>query len=384
MIALPTFAPMALEQTYQQLQNMLSFDDTEKQITGEIGLFLNSLDVLDLNQLDASIKTVDRAGINHTFVNGLNMWEQSLNRFTDQDQNTLTLSIGVETDYSDNNRQKFRLCIESSPFAYDIKPLSALSRVDRDVVVRCVAEIRAIFLYCPNVTDLTDFAGYRMETYEFLDEWLPAEVKTAGAAAIEKYIEENQDDFEAYGYEDVDELVIDYVDYLTPMPKWVSELDKGTGKADPFTALKRLKRLKGNSHNSGVIAFLNDTISSITEFLQHFPDLKSWSDFNNDYNDLNHGIETNNPNVDLGYMLAWGEDGFWWNIQSEVFQGMMEAGEEPTFYGWAYDHFSDTAKLAAEKIYRGAALLTQMASLTADIEQNLPKSQNMDNEVKEN
>lgn len=383
MIALPTLAPMALEQTYQQIQDTLTLNDKEKKITGDLGLFLNSLNVLDLNQLETSIKTVDRGGINDTFINGLTKWENKLNQFSDQDQNTLTISLGIETDYADNLTDKLRLCIESSPFAYDIKPLSALSQVDRDVVVRCLAEIRSIFLYCPNVTDLTDFAGFRMETYEFLDEWLPAEVKTAGAAAIEEYIEENQDDFEAYEYEDVDKLVIDYVDYLTPMPNWVSDLDKGTGKADPFIALKGLKRLKGNSHHPDVIALLNETISSITEFLQHFPDLKSWSDFNNDYNDLNHGIETDNPSVDLGYMLAWGEDGFWWNIQSEVFQGMMEVGEVPTFYGWAYDHFSETAKLAAEKIYRGAALLTQMASLTAELEQNLPESQNVDNEVKE-
>lgn len=383
MIALPTLAPMALEQTYQLIQDTVTLNDKEKKITGDLGLFLNSLNVLDLNQLETSIKTVDRGGINDTFLNGLTKWENKLNQFSDQDQNTLTISLGVETDYADNNTEKLRLCIESSPYAYDIKPLSALSEIDRNVVVRCVAEIRAIFLYCPNVTDLTDFAGYRMETYEFLDDWLPVDVKTAGAAAIEQYIEENQDDFEAYEYEDIDSLAIDYVEYLKPLPKWVSELDKGTGIANPFTALKRLNRLQGTSQHSDVIAFLNATIRSITEFLQHFPDLKSWSDFDAQCNDLNYGIETDNPSVDLGFMLAWGDNGFWWDIQRDVFEGLMSAGEEPTFYGWAYGGYADTAKLAAERIYRGAALLTQMATLSAEIEDNLRQLQSVDNEVKE-
>lgn len=383
MIALPTFAPMALEKTYQQFHDVLAFNNSEKWITGEMGLFLNSLNVLNLDVLSTSINELNRGGINETFREGLSKWSSTLSRFTNEDMNTLSLSLGSESDHNDNERKKLRLSITSAPYAYDIKPLSRLSETDRDIVVACVAEIRAIFLYCPNVTDLTDFAGYRMETYEFLDDWLPAKVKSSGASAIEQYIDENQDDFEVYDYDDIGELVMDYLEYLKPLPKWVSELDKGKGRADPFTALKRLQLLKGTAIHPDVIALLNDTISSISEFLDSFPDLKSWSDFINAFDALNDGIETDNPHVDVGYMLAWGADGFWWNIQAEVFQGMMEAGEEPTFYAWAYGHHADTAKLAAERIYRGAALLTQLASLTTEIEQNLPESQNMDNEVKE-
>lgn len=383
MIALPTFAPMALEQTYQQFHDGFPFNNSEKWITGEMGLFLYSLNVLNMDMLNTSINELNRGGINETIREGLSKWDTALSHFTSESVNTLSLSLGSESDHNDNERKKLRLSITSAPYAYDIKPLSRLSETDRDIVVVCVAEIRAIFLYCPNVTDLTDFAGYRMETYEFLDEWLPEKVKASGASAIEKYIDENQDDFEVYDYDDIGDLVMDYLEYLKPLPNWVTELNKGNGRDDPFTALKRLQLLKGQAKHPDVIALLNDTIFSISGFLQYFPDLKSWSDFISAYTELNIGIETDNPHVEVGYMLAWGADGFWWNIQAEVFQGMMEAGEEPTFYAWAYGHHADTAKLAAERIYRGAALLTQMASLTTEIQQNLPESQNMDNEVKE-
>ncbi|EGL53863.1 hypothetical protein MAMP_00111 [Methylophaga aminisulfidivorans MP] len=82
-------------------------------------------------------------------------------------------------------------------------------------------------------------------------------------------------------------------------------------------------------------------------------------------------------------MLAWSDNGFWWDVQSDVFNSMMEAGETPTFYGWAYGDYADTVKLATERIYRGTGLFTDMAKMTAKIEQNLPDSQSMDNEVKE-
>lgn len=383
MIALPSFAPMALEQTYQHFDDLLSFANTEQWITGEIGLFLNALNVLDLNSLDKSITAHNRAGINEVFQLGLNEWAQSLDRFEDEDQNTLTLILGIETDYYDKERKKLRLSIESTPYAYDIRPLSFLSDNDRKVVVRCIAEIRAIFLYCPNVTDLKDFAGYRMENFEYLDDWLPSKVKKGGSSAIESYIEDNQDSFETFEYDDIDEMILEYLDYLKPMPKWVSELDKGAGESDPFSALGKLKLLRGKSTRPDVNSLLENTIQSVSDFLSSFTDLKSWSDFKNASYELSNGIETDHPAVDLGYMLAWGSDGFWWDIQSDVFNSMMEAGEVPTFYGWAYGHHTKTVQLAAERIYRGAALLTQMASITAGIEQSLPESESVDNEIKE-
>lgn len=380
MIALPTLAPMALEKTYQHFQDVLSFDNTEKWITGEIGLFLSSLNVLDLDSLNTSINTLNRAGINETYLQGLTQWAKQLSQFSDNTDNTLELSLGIETDYSDKDRQQLRLKVEANSFAYDIKPLEVMSENDRKVVVRCVAEIRAIFLYCPNVTDMAEFAGYRLEIFETLDELLPADIKKAGLEAMQKYIEDNQSEFDSYDfYQEDDEALLDYIDYLKPMPKWVSDLDKGIGGKNPFKALDDLKRLQGKSKHPDVNALLTDTICSITEFLKSFEDLKSWSDFDAASNAIANGIETDNPSVDFGYMLAWGTEGFWWSTQCDIFESMMHAGEQPTFNAWAYGEHATTAKLCADQIYRGAALLSQMASLTTKIEQNLRDPQSMDN-----
>ncbi|HIC46586.1 hypothetical protein [Methylophaga sp.] len=286
MIVLPTFEESALEQTYLQFTDVLAFTDKEKWITGEIGLFLNSLNLLDLNKLSFNLKYSNRGGINQLFQSGLSEWDRRLNQSTDESHNFLSPTLGIQTDYNDNFREKLLLSVSATPYAYDIKPLSLLPHNDRNVVVRCLAEIRAIFLYNPNVNDLTDFAGYRVEIYEYLKEFLPDEVIAAGINSIENYLDENQAELEFYSIEDMEEFLDDFCEYMKPFPKWVSELDNGIGKEDPFKALSRLKRLIGKSHHDDVVEFLNKTINSITDYLNHFPDKKSWSDFINQCHDL--------------------------------------------------------------------------------------------------
>ncbi|HDY85813.1 MAG TPA: hypothetical protein ENI26_08090 [Methylophaga aminisulfidivorans] len=380
MIALPTFEPTALDKTYQQFDDVLAFNEKEKRLTGEIGLFLNSLNLLDAKKLSNSVQTLSRGGINEVFREGISQWDRRLSHSTDERFNYLSPSLGLASDSNDNDREKLLLSISTTPYAYDIKPLSLLSQIDRNVVVRCIAEIRSIFLYNPNVTDLIDFAGYRVEIYEYLDDFLPKKIKTAGTDAIEQYLEENQDKLEFYSLDEMEEVVEGYCEFKKPFPKWVAELDKGIGKDDPFKALSRLKRLRGKSHHKEVVEFLNKTINSISEYLKNFPDIKSWSDYLSLSYVLNTGVETDDPPVDMGYMLAWVDNGFWWDIQSDVFNNMMEAGETPTFYGWVYGEHSGASILTAERIYRGAALFTDMALMTESFEQNLPDSKCVDNE----
>ncbi len=379
MIALPRFDINVLEQTHSLLQADLAFSDAEKWITGEIGLFLDGVNALNHSQLAKDIQSLSRGGINDTFERGLNDWAKTLNQFDEDQNNTLTLSLGIETDYEDTRQQRIRLLVEADSYAYDIKPFEYLSMKDRNVLVKCIAEIRAIFLYCPNVTDMADFAGYRLEIFEEFAEWLPDDIKAKGIEAIRDYYEAHQDDFEMLDFYDPDELMFDYEEFITPLPKWVEELNNGKGNEDPFKALSRLKALRSKTKHPEIIGLLNDTIESITDFLRHFPDLKSWVDFQFASSVLHAGMETDNPEIELAYMMSWGTTGFWWSIQSDIFNSMMEAGETASFYAWADAENADAAKKCAERIYRGAALLTKMTEIAHNIEQNLPKSKAMDN-----
>lgn len=383
MLAIPSFAPMALEQTYRQFDDVISFNRTEKWVTGQVGLFLNSLKVLDLQSLDNCIKSRSRAGVNDVFKRALNQWESTLNQFQDDSYKPLNLTLSIDDVYESKNQQKLKLSIEASPYGYNIKPLTLLSERDRKIIVRCIAEIRAILLYCPNVSDLRLFDSFRLEVFEYFNEWLPCEVKAGGISAITQYVDENAASCEVLAYVDVDEMILGYIDYLQPLPEWASELDDGIGSSDPFTALAELKLLTGKSTRSDVIEFLDSTIQSISDFLKKFTDLKSWLDFQEACSELNGGIYTDNPSIGMGFMLSWGGEGGWWNIQREVFEGMMQAGEAPTFNGWADSQHARAVQLTAEQIYRGAALLVQMSYLTAEIEDSLPQSESVDNEVKE-
>lgn len=368
---LPSLPAETISNAHSLLSAELEFTLLEKKMIGQAGLFLNALNVLEMDNLAVALHDKNFVSINDTIKSSLNALEATVSHFGDEHQITLDTQLSVKTKYDDSddkNNQCLCFSLKADSYGYDIKPYELLNEHDRNIMVSCIAEIRSLLMYCPNVSDVQEMAGFELEVFEHLDDVIHKCYDISNEDAVVTFMDNNPEALESYeGWFDPDELPYSYVQHKTGLPEWVERLNVAKGDKSPFKALEMLKELQGKSTRQDINAFVDKTTQSISDLLRDVPDLASWQDIKDASHHLSTGIESDDPALDFGFMLCWDDSGYFWGVHEQLYRSMMEAGETPTYYAWATPDNAHLVQKTIERFYRGAALLQDVSNLAVNI-----------------
>lgn len=326
-----------LEATHQVIrQSELSLSKLEKWAIAHSALIYNDSGFINLDEAQDAIQKMDKARLNELFRQSEIDWHHKLR--SDMDVSSLSVNIDLSCwgDFTES-AVHFMAKFTGGGEGIDLQPLEYLSDSDGAAVADALAEIKQLYIDAPTAQSLEDYAGMYEEVIDLFEKWLPANLRQGTEADIYAYYEKHSEKFAELaeeetmwgGYEDV---VDDYIMRRKPMPKWFDRIEQGIGRTDPWKAVERVEKHLATVQHSQVKAFLIDVIAMTKTFLRHFDNAAAWKEYVSSSGDNRSFIESDEPYIEIGYMLTWGGHGYWWDICAEIHNMMMQAGETPTQY----------------------------------------------------
>ena len=356
-------------ETAQQsvISNLTALNDSEKWALSHAALLLYEQQSIDLDALHSALSINDRKAINDCINAGVKNWYNQLCEVCQLDHVPVGMELGCAV--VENEMMTMFGAITGGGYAIDLEPMKYLSVQDAEIVADCLAEIKTLLLDAPMPTSLI---GYGSMEEEYLDEfadWLPKELNNADENTLMEYWSEHCEDFEGGSFSENDDwLVVAYVQRRGGLPKWTERIDGGIGNKRPKDAINRLEEVINKVQHEPAKDFVKECVRLMTHFMRHFENNEQWRTYHSSFENDRAMIETDDTYIDLGFMLTWGGEGYWWDICNNIYTMMMEAGENPTHFARANDEESrQRLAINYERIALGAGLLEKYAVMSNEL-----------------
>lgn len=353
-------------------EQSFAFSRLEKWSIAQASLLLHQHDLVNLDTVAKGINTLDKDLINEAMKEASNSLGFKMLSKLDTEQLDVSFDLGT-MNFGDDRHAEMIAAFVGGGDGIDIEPLSHLSLADGEVVGQAIAGMKALFIDSPTAHSLEGYGSMYEEVMDMFEQWLPAKLRKADFESIDAYYEKHRDKFEELieesgFYADYDEVVFDFVSKSTPVPKWYTKLDSSTANQNPQAFLKKLKKKVLSVQHPQAREFVEAVISSITDFLTHFKTKEDWALFTESTECCRYFLETEEPMLELGFILCWGGEGYWWDVVSNVHQMMMETGETPThFLRVSCADNREYFPLVYERFARGSVLLNKLAQLSDEV-----------------
>lgn len=356
---------------------MLRVTILEKWAIGHAALALHDTRSLDLNELEHAVEHSDKKAINDILEKGNVKRHEALKLKTNHSKDNFILNTEYYGDplntLHENGECDFLATISANSYGYNIQPLEYLLDGDALIVARVISLIRQLFIYSPLPEDMEAFGSWRLEVIETLEEWFPDSIRQESNDTIKAYWEKHKQSFiddsngELDDEDEQESLISDYLERNEPRPSWYPLLSQAI-KGSPKQAVSTLKQEVKSVENRHAKAFAECALDSISDYLKHFKSMKDLENFNSVHRDLDYEARTRSsedPEIDMAFMMAWGtDDNYWWRLLVDVNQMMMEVGEAPCYRVSVKDKESrELFELSSERLYRGASLFDDLSKL---------------------
>lgn len=365
-----------LEQTQQLLRDStFSLSHLEKWAIAQSALLYQQEGLIDLNKLDTSIKQLNKLEINTLFNQADIDWLEAMRKKTNNANMTMNVDLECTCNYGEDDVH-FMARFTGGGDGINIKPLTRLSNTDALAVAMAISEIKKLYIDAPTSQSLEGYGSMYEEVLELFQEWLPSQLENAPESRIQTYFDKHAISFYAFmGNDDMhgeyEDIVVDYVERRDPTPDWFEAIDRGIGDKRPWLALKRLENVSQRVQDTRAKRFVESVITKTHDFLCHFDSNQTWTAFISGFDSHLHFLETDNPHIELAYMLVWGNDGYWWGVCSDIHTMMMDAGEVPSHYHPAEGAIHRRElPLVYERLCIGDALLMELAELSMSLEED--------------
>lgn len=362
-----------LEATQQLLRDYnFSLSNLEKWSIAQATLLLHQHKLVELDAIQDGISKKDKLILNDAINAGCEALGIELQSKLDGADPDVTFNL-TTMRFGDDYHAELIASFSGGGDGIDIKPLARLTEQDGEIIGLTISGVKTLFIDSPTAHSLEGYGSMYEEVLEVFEDWLPSDLVRASFQDISAYYEKHRSQFESlideYGfYVDFDEIVFDYISKNETVPQWYSKLNNTDSSNDPFAIIKQLQSLVVNVQHPQVKAFVETAIASFNAFMSHFGAKEKWDVFRESTDCCRDQLETEDPYLELGYILCWGEEGYWWDVVSTVHQMMMEAGEVPThFLRVSCADNRQNFPLVYERFARGAILLNQLAQLSNEI-----------------
>lgn len=353
-------------------EQSFAFNNLEKWSIAQSSLLLHQHGLVNLDGIEKGINTFNKDLINDTLSDAYRSLTTQLMSKLDTEQ----LDVGFDLtamSFGEDSHAELIAAFVGGGEGIDIEPLSRLSDTDGEIVGQAIGGLKALFIDAPTAHSLEGFGSMYEEVIEVFENWLPKKLRKADIALIDAYYEKHREKFEELVeesgfYADFDSIVLDYYSKSAPVPKWYTKLDESPFSTNPQASLKKLSKAVERVQHPQARAFVEAAISTFTDYLAHFKNKKEWALFTESTECCRNFLETDEPLFELGFMLCWGGEGYWWDVVSNIHQMLMETGETPTYF--LLTSFADNRAyfpLVYERFARGAVLLNKLAELSDEV-----------------
>ena len=363
----------ALENTQKLLREQnFSLSNLDKWAIAQSSLLFHQQGVINLDKVETAITRLDKYDLNDQFRQAEFEWKERQRQLTDCE----FLSMDVELQCMKNHDADdvfFMAKFTGGGDGINIKPLSKLSEQDASVVASALVEVKQIYIDAPTSQSLEGYAAAYDETIDLFEQWLPKHLHDASPEKIYAHYQKHEDKFYEVAEDSMmgfyDEVVDDFISRREPMPKWFDLLVSGTATPSPWDAMDNLEKRVNRVQHPQARQFVKEVIKQTRQFLRHFDSLSAWEYFNSNTDEYRQYLETDDLSIELGFMLVWGVEGYWWDVCASIHNMMMEAGETPSHYQKADgEENRKVIPLVYERLSIGESLFHKLTELTSALD----------------